>query len=170
VACGTFWRIHVSIGDVFRSHRSCLSFQFSGTWYTSMHPHPFQAKIQWLGPLLDLRRIYFQCFGVSGIESPCIPYLELSFAEILKLRFTRQLDPMVNSLPMIYDVDRFRILSFGFWRCSPPSLRISRLCEIQKVFVNNLSTTPPDLTVEPSSQIYSIYLFSISRITIPMLL
>jgi hypothetical protein len=154
VVRGTFQRIYVSIGDVFGSHRSRLSFQFSGTWYTSMHPCPFQAKIQWFGPLSDLWRRSFR-FGVLGIGSLCIPYLELSFAEIMKLWFTCQLDPMVNSLPTIYGVDHFRISGFGFRRCSPPSLPISRLCEIRKVFVTNSSTTPPDLMVEPSSQIYN---------------
>jgi hypothetical protein len=166
VARGTFRRIHVSIGDVFGSHRSRLSFQFSGTWYTSMHPRPFQAKIQRLGPLSDLRRRSFRRFGVSGIGSPCIPYLELPFAEIPKLRFTRQLDPTVNSLPTIYGVDRFGISGFGFRRCSPPSLPISRLCEIRKVFATNSSATPPDLTVEPSSQIYNVDLLGFSGVRV----
>ena len=83
VAHGMFQRIHVSIGDIFGSHHSRLSFQSSGMWYTSMYPHPFQEKIQWLGPLSYLRRRSFQCFGVSGIRSPCIPHLKLLFAKIL---------------------------------------------------------------------------------------
>jgi hypothetical protein len=154
------------MGDIFKSHHSRLSFQSSGMWYTSMHPCPFQAKIQRLGPLSDLQHRSFLCFGLSGIGSPCIPYLELLFPEIPKLQFTCQLDSTVNSLPMIYIVDRFKILGFGFWRCSPPSFPISRLWKIRKVFTTNSSMTPQDLMVKPSSQIYSIDLLGFSGVRV----
>jgi hypothetical protein len=112
----------------------------------------------------DLSQIYdVDPLDVSGFRTSEVhasTHLKLPFSEIPRLRFTPPLNRMVNSLPMIYDVDHFEISSFGFQRCS--SLPISRLCEIRKVFATNSSVTLPDLTVKPSSHIYSVDLLSFS--------
>jgi hypothetical protein len=107
----------------------------------------------------DLRRRSFRRFGVSGIESSCTPHLELPSTEILKLQFTPPLNRTVNHLPMIYGVDHFGVSGFGGVHL--PHF-LSRLCEIQKNFTTNSSVTPPDLTVEPSSQIYNVDLLGFS--------
>jgi hypothetical protein len=138
-----------------------------------MCPRLFKRKNPTVRLSLDLRRRSFRRFGISGIGSLCIPYLKLPSAEILKLWFTPPLNRTVNSFPTIYGVDRFGISGFGFRRCSSPSLPISQLCEIRKVFTTGSSATLHGLTVEPSSQIYrriSSWVFGSSRIAIPTLL
>jgi hypothetical protein len=68
----------------------------------------------------------------------------------------------INSLPTIYGVDRFGISGFGFLEVFTSLTSHLPTLRNLKGFVTNLSATPPDLAVEPSSQIYHVDLHGFS--------
>jgi hypothetical protein len=95
VACGMFRKVHITFGDVIRSHHSRLSSRLTGTWSTPMYPRPFQGNPT-IRLLFDLWRRYFWHFEVSTLGVCASPHLELPFVEILKLRSILPLDLMVT--------------------------------------------------------------------------
>jgi hypothetical protein len=63
---------------------------------------------------------------------------------------------MVNSLPIIYNVDRFGILGFRFLEVFTSLTSHLLTLRNLKGFMTKSSENPLDLTVEPSSQIYHV--------------
>jgi hypothetical protein len=129
-----FRRVCITIGDIIGSYHSRLYSRLTGTWYTFMHPRPFQEKpmVRLLPQIYDA--YLFQYFGVSRIGSLCIPHLEISFAEILNYDLLFHFDPMVKSSPTIYNIGHFgnpcftnlrfantRVFLFGFLGVETPS-------------------------------------------------
>jgi hypothetical protein len=114
MACGTFRRVHITFGDVFRFHHSHLSSQLTGMWYAFMRPCPFQARNPTVRSPLQINNadlFSISGFRALGVHAPHI--LNFHRPKSQNLRFTPLPNWTVNYLPMIYGVDHFRISGFG---------------------------------------------------------
>jgi hypothetical protein len=156
---GMFWRVHITLGDVIGSHHSRLSSRLTGTWYTLMCPRTFQMKSNGQIFLRSMMQILleFRGFGHREFVHPTSRTSICRNPEITVYSSAESDDQLPS-----YDLQCRSFRHFGFQRCSPSSLPIFRLCEIRKVFMTNSRTTLPDLTIEPSSQIYSVDLLGFS--------